>query len=139
MSAPIDTVPPANSATRAHATNVTAPTDSYGIAQKPVPERADPQQGEPLSTTLPDMKLIIAATGPGTGSVDTSNAVPFKEQVCSPFASMYLADGRLMGSPRNSTVWSLETKRKRHLERRKLKESYRSSRARLDNHKERNQ
>jgi len=48
MSAPIDTIPPASSATRAHATNVTAPTDSYGIAQKPVPERADPQQGESL-------------------------------------------------------------------------------------------
>ena len=51
MSAPIDTTPPASSSTRAHTTqvtdpNVTAPTDSYGIAQKPVPERADAQQGE---------------------------------------------------------------------------------------------
>jgi hypothetical protein len=53
MSAPIDTIPPASSATRAHATNVTAPTDSYGIAQKPVPERADAQQGEsPLLAPL---------------------------------------------------------------------------------------
>ena len=82
---------------------------------------------------------MIAATGPGTGSVDTSSAVPFKEQVCAPFASMYLADDRLMGSLRSSTGWSLETKRKKRWERRRLKESYRSSRARLDNHKERNQ
>jgi hypothetical protein len=27
---------------------------------------------------------MVAATGPGSGSVDTSNAVPFKEQVCHP-------------------------------------------------------
>jgi hypothetical protein len=27
---------------------------------------------------------MVAATGPGSGSVDTSNAVPFKEQVCTP-------------------------------------------------------
>ena len=139
MSAPIDTVPPASSATRAHATNVTAPTDSYGIAQKPVPERADPQQGEPLFTDLLDIKLMVAATGPGTGSVDTSNAVPFKEQVCSPFASVVMADGRPMGSLRSSTGWSLETKRKRRLERRRLKESYRSSRVKLEDHKECNQ
>jgi len=31
---------------------------------------------------------MVAATGPGSGSVDTSNAVPFKEQVC--HASMVL-------------------------------------------------
>jgi hypothetical protein len=83
MSAPIDDIPPASSATRAHATNVTAPTDSYGIAQKPVPERADPQQGESFHF-LAEVKLMVAATGPGSGSVDTSNAVPFKEQVCHP-------------------------------------------------------
>jgi hypothetical protein len=84
MSAPIDTIPPASSSTRAHATNVTAPTDSYGIAQKPVPERADAQQGESFFPFVLEMKLIVAATGPGSGSVDTSNAVPFKEQVCTP-------------------------------------------------------
>jgi nitroreductase len=84
MSAPIDTIPPASSATRAHATNVTAPTDSYGIAQKPVPERADAQQGELDSFHIVRTTLMVAATGPGSGSVDTSNAVPFKEQVCPP-------------------------------------------------------
>jgi len=86
-----------------------------------------------------EIKLIVAATGPGSGSVDTSNAVPFKEQVCHPLIILGQADSRLMVSPRSSTGWSLGTKRRRHSERRKLKESYRSSRVKLEDHKECNQ
>jgi hypothetical protein len=37
-----------------------------------------------LSFHVKRTSLMVAATGPGSGSVDTSNAVPFKEQVRSP-------------------------------------------------------
>jgi len=62
MSAPINNTIPNDSNTTVHTEgitnpNVTAPTDHYGIAQKPVPERADAQQGTSslaLTTRLND-------------------------------------------------------------------------------------
>ena len=73
MSAPINNTIPNDSNTTVHTegitnSNVTAPTDHYGIAQKPVPERADAQQGmslfaEPYGTVTDEQLLLDLEVG----------------------------------------------------------------------------